>query len=48
MLLLLLFEELAENYTTFTKTSEENKGKVKFITIVDSLKKDEDTTIAAV
>ncbi|MCI8546688.1 MAG: hypothetical protein HFJ44_05585 [Clostridia bacterium] len=37
-------QELAENYTTFTKTSEENKGKVKFITIVDSLKKDEDTT----
>lgn len=37
-------QELAENYTTFTKTSEENKGKVKFITIVDTLKKDEDTT----
>lgn len=37
-------QELAENYTTFTKAVDENKGKVKFITIVDSIKKDEDTT----
>lgn len=36
-------QELAENYTTFTKTSDKNEGKVKFITIVDSIKK-EDTT----
>lgn len=37
-------QELAESYTTFTKTSDENEGKVKFITIVDSIKKEENTT----
>lgn len=37
-------QELAEKYNTFTKIDDENKGKVKFITIVDSIKKDEDTT----
>lgn len=37
-------QELAEEYTTFTETSDESTGKVKFITIVDSLKKEEDTT----
>lgn len=34
-------KELSEEYNTFTKINEEDKGKVKFITIVDSIKKDE-------
>lgn len=34
-------KELSDEYNTFTKLDDENKGKVKFITIVDSIKKDE-------
>lgn len=34
-------KELSDKYNTFTKLNEEEKGKVKFITIVDSIKKDE-------
>lgn len=34
-------KELSDEYNTFTKINEEDKGKVKFITIVDSIKKDE-------
>lgn len=37
-------QELAKNYTTFTETTEENEGKVKFITIVDGIKREENTT----
>ena len=34
-------KELSDEYNTFTKLDDENKGKVKFITIVDSIKKDD-------
>lgn len=34
-------KELSDEYNTFTKLEDENKGKVKFITIVDSIKKDD-------
>ena len=34
-------KELSDGYNTFTKLDDENKGKVKFITIVDSIKKDD-------
>ena len=34
-------KELSNEYNTFTKLDDENKGKVKFITIVDSIKKDD-------
>lgn len=34
-------KELSDKYNTFTKLNEEENGKVKFITIVDSIKKDE-------
>lgn len=34
-------KELSDEYNTFTKLDDENKGKVKFITIVDSIKNDE-------
>ncbi len=34
-------KELSDEYNTFTKIDDENKGKVKFITIVDSIKNDE-------
>ena len=34
-------KELSDEYNTFTKLDNENKGKVKFITIVDSIKKDD-------
>ena len=40
----LIVEALAQSGAVAILSSEENKGKVKFITIVDSLKKDEDTT----
>lgn len=37
-------KELSEEYNTFTKLNDEDNGKVKFITIVDSIvKKDDDT-----
>ncbi len=36
-------KELSDKYNTFTKINDkENKGKVKFITIIDSIKKDDD------
>ena len=34
-------KELSDGYNTFTKLDDENKGKVKFITVVDSIKKDD-------
>ncbi len=34
-------KELSDEYNTFTKLDDENKGKVKFITIVNSIKKDD-------
>lgn len=34
-------KELSDEYNTFTKINEEDEGKVKFITIVDSIKKEE-------
>lgn len=34
-------KELSNEYNTFTKINEDNKGKVKFITIVDSIKNNE-------
>lgn len=34
-------KELSDEYNTFTKLDDENKGRVKFITIVDSIKKDD-------
>ena len=34
-------KELSDEYNTFTKLDDENKGKVKFITIVDSIRKDD-------
>ena len=34
-------KELSDEYNTFTKLDDENKGKVKFITVVDSIKKDD-------
>ena len=34
-------KELSDEYNTFTKLDNENKGKVKFITIVDSIKNDD-------
>lgn len=34
-------KELSDEYNTFTKIDDENKGKVKFIAIVDSIKNDE-------
>lgn len=34
-------KELSDEYNTFTKLDDENKGKVKFITIVDSIKNDD-------
>ncbi len=37
-------QELAEEYDTFTQISEESTGKVKFITIVDGIKKEKDIT----
>lgn len=34
-------KKLAEEYNTFTKIEDENQGKVKFIMITDSVKKEE-------
>lgn len=34
-------KELSDEYNTFTKLEDENKGKVKFITIVDLIRKDD-------
>ena len=34
-------KELSDGYNTFTKLDDENKGKVKFITIVDLIRKDD-------
>ena len=34
-------KELSDEYNTFTKLDDESKGRVKFITIVDSIKKDD-------
>ena len=35
-------KELSDEYNTFTKINEEDEGKVKFITIIDSIKKDDE------
>ncbi len=36
-------KELSDEYNTFTKLNDADNGKVKFITIVDSIKKDDNT-----